>query len=55
MYPNKDIDQSFKFLYGGSVDEANVHSFLDLDIVDGFLIGGASSDKNKFIKILEKI
>jgi triosephosphate isomerase len=55
LYPNKDIEKSFKILYGGSVDEGNIESFLDLDIIDGFLIGGASVKKNEFIQLLDKI
>ncbi|MBN1326260.1 triose-phosphate isomerase [Candidatus Falkowbacteria bacterium] len=55
LYPNKDIEKSFKILYGGSVDENNVESFLDLDVIDGFLVGGASANKVHFIKLLNKI
>lgn len=55
LYPNKDIEKSFKILYGGSVDENNIRSFLDIDIIDGFLVGGASANKTHFIKLLDKI
>lgn len=55
LYPNKDIEKSFKILYGGSVDENNIGSFLDLDVIDGFLVGGASVNKAEFIKLLDKI
>ena len=40
------------FLYGGSVNSGNVRSFLAEDEVNGVLIGGASVDKEEFVKIL---
>lgn len=47
-----DIDE-VKVLYGGSVDEDNVHSFLRESEVDGVLIGGASLKINSFTKIVD--
>ena len=40
-------------IYGGSVTSANVKSFLEKDVLDGVLVGGASLDASEFIKILE--
>jgi triosephosphate isomerase (TIM) len=40
-------------LYGGSVDENNVHLFRQIKEIDGFLIGGASKSSNKFIDIIK--
>lgn len=42
-------------LYGGSVDSANVLSFLNQDDIQGVLIGGASLDAKEFSKILKKV
>ena len=39
-------------LYGGSVDESSINFFKDIDIIDGFLIGGASKSPKKFIDII---
>ncbi len=39
-------------LYGGSVDETNIRFFKDLSILDGVLIGHASTDFQKFEKIV---
>lgn len=39
-------------LYGGSVSSDNVRNILDIDVVDGVLVGGASLDANKFNKII---
>ena len=48
----KEILNTAPCLYGGSVNSGNVRSFLAEDEVDGVLIGGASVDKEEFIKIL---
>ena len=40
-------------LYGGSVDETNIHLFQQIKEIDGFLIGGASKSSKKFIDIIK--
>lgn len=40
-------------LYGGSVDEKNAAEFVMGGAVDGLLVGGASVNAGKFIKIVE--
>jgi len=40
-------------LYGGSVDNSNIHIFKKIKIIDGFLIGGASKSYKKFIDIIK--
>lgn len=41
-------------LYGGSVNENNASEILSIDGVDGFLIGSASIDADKFYNIYNK-
>jgi triosephosphate isomerase len=41
-------------LYGGSVDEHNAQKYLAHGIIDGVLIGAASTDAEKFIQIIEQ-
>ena len=43
-----------KILYGGSVNVNNVTKLRDTNIIDGFLIGGASQSSKKFIDIIKK-
>ena len=43
-----------KVLYGGSVNNKNIDELKDINIIDGFLIGGASQNTNKFIDIVKK-
>ena len=43
-----------KILYGGSVNPKNVRNFKEINIIDGFLVGGASQDSKKFIDIVKK-
>lgn len=44
-----------KVLYGGSTNEINILELNKIDILDGFLIGGACLEPDKFIKIIETI
>lgn len=42
-----------RVLYGGSVDNHNVKSYLDIDGCDGALVGGASLNYEKFASIVD--
>jgi triosephosphate isomerase len=43
-----------KVLYGGSVNPQNIKNLKEINNIDGFLIGGASLNANKFIDIVKK-
>ena len=43
-----------KVLYGGSVNDKNIAELKDINVIDGFLIGGASQSSKKFIDIIKK-
>ena len=43
-----------KVLYGGSVNPQNIVNLKKINNIDGFLIGGASQNVNKFIDIVKK-
>jgi triosephosphate isomerase len=45
------LPQDCVFIYGGSVNEKNVHEYLISDEIDGFLIGKASLDPVQFLAI----
>ena len=45
-------NKKIKILYGGSVKGSNYKTILNLDIVDGLLIGGASINIDDFSKII---
>ena len=47
-------DKSPKVLYGGSVNPKNIKDLKEINNIDGFLIGGASQNANKFIDIVKK-
>ena len=49
-FKNKNV----KVLYGGSVSSKNIKSLSRIKEIDGFLIGGASQNQNKFIDIIKK-
>lgn len=42
-----------KVLYGGSVNEKNINELEKIPNIDGYLIGGASSKIDEFLKIIE--
>ena len=48
----KNLVGDVKVLYGGSVKADNAQEYLE--VVDGFLVGGASLNAEEFIKIVEK-
>ena len=43
-----------KVLYGGSVNSKNINQLKHIHNIDGFLVGGASQNPNKFIDIIKK-
>lgn len=55
MYPLTIVQNNVRIVYGGSVDADNVANFSKLKLLDGFLIGGASLDIDKFNKLVKKI
>ena len=42
-------------LYGGSVDSSNVHDILNIDNVNGVLVGNVSSDIKEVERIIDSI
>jgi len=59
-YYIKDLVRSaykvdIKVLYGGSINLKDMHKFIGLSNIDGYLIGGASIDAEEFTKIIELI
>jgi len=51
---SKFNDKIPKVLYGGSVNPQNIKNLKEINNIDGFLIGGASQNTNKFIDIVKK-
>ncbi|MDA9071775.1 triose-phosphate isomerase [Candidatus Pelagibacter sp.] len=51
---SKFKDKAQKVLYGGSVNPQNIKNLKKINNIDGFLIGGASLNANKFIDIVKK-
>lgn len=46
------FDKDISVLYGGSVNEANAKDYLVYDVVDGILVGGASTKSESFKAII---
>lgn len=49
------VDNNIDIVYGGSVNEKNAKDFSNLENLDGFLVGGASLNHNKFFTIANSI
>ncbi len=49
------FEAKIKVLYGGSVNENNIKSLNSINNVDGFLVGGASTNYSKFKKIIKEV
>ena len=44
-----------RVLYGGSVNDKNIHQLNTIDSIDGYLVGGASTDSKKFMNIIKEV
>ena len=54
LYSDADL-QNIKLFYGGSVDASNVSELLNVELIDGFLIGSASANFEKFKDIVKQL
>ena len=54
LYSDADL-QNIKLFYGGSVDASNVNQLLNVELIDGFLIGSASANFEKFKDIVKQL
>ena len=50
----KETVSKMRFIYGGSTDEKNAKEFLKEKDIEGFLVGGASLEHDKFLKIIQE-
>lgn len=53
-YVKDNYGVSIKVVYGGSVNLSNVDALNDIDILDGYLIGGASLKVDSFVELAKK-
>ena len=49
------VEKSLHFLYGGSVNEKNIKALSQIPGVNGFLVGGASLEAQKFFTLFQQI
>lgn len=55
MFGLKIVKENFRIIYGGSISSKIIGEFVDLEGVDGLLVGGASLDAEEFYKISKAI
>jgi triosephosphate isomerase (TIM) len=48
-------DNNFRIVYGGSISSKNVNGFINLENLDGLLVGGASLDDEEFYQVAKAI
>ncbi|MEI7498265.1 MAG: triose-phosphate isomerase [Candidatus Falkowbacteria bacterium] len=51
MFGPQAASRNFRIIYGGSISSKNVKGFIDLENIDGLLVGGASLDAKEFYKV----
>jgi len=51
MFGPQVSSNNFQIIYGGSISSKNVKDFLNLENIDGLLVGGASLDAKEFHKV----
>ncbi len=48
-------DKNFRIIYGGSISRENVSGFVNLENLDGLLVGGASLNADEFSEVAQAI
>lgn len=55
MFGIKTVNNNFTIVYGGSISSQNVTKFVNLENIDGLLVGGASLNADEFYQVAESI
>jgi triosephosphate isomerase len=55
MFGMQVISDHFNVVYGGSISSKNVKNFVNLENIEGLLVGGASLDADEFYKVANAI
>lgn len=53
LFKKQLATQNSLFLYGGSVDENNIVSYINTEVIDGFLVSSACLDPNQFWRVIQ--
>ena len=51
IHPWEEVSKATRIQYGGSVNDGNCEDLAKYSDIDGFLVGGASLDADKFVQI----
>ena len=55
LFGIQTVDTNFRIVYGGSISSKNVGGFVNIENLDGLLVGGASLDEEEFCKVAQAI
>jgi triosephosphate isomerase len=47
--------KNVKILYGGSVTQQNISDLIEMEDIDGALVGGSSLKSEEFVGIIKKV
>lgn len=53
VLPLDQVKNQCRIIYGGSVNEENIHEFLDFKLIDGVLVGNASLKLEEFNSLIK--
>lgn len=54
LYDMNRVNDSFRIIYGGSVNPSNIDSYTNSEHIDGVLVGNASVKADSFLRLIEK-
>jgi len=54
-YVEEDYNLKIEVLYGGSINVNNIDKLLNIDIIDGYLIGNCANNPENILEIVKKI
>ena len=54
-YIFNNFNMNLKVVYGGSVNDKNIRNLVNIDNIDGFMIGGACTNIDKFLEIIRVV
>ncbi|MDF2947702.1 MAG: tpiA [Bacillales bacterium] len=52
---SQEVSEQVRIQYGGSVKPSNINEYMNMEHIDGALVGGASLEVNSYLQLLEGV
>jgi triosephosphate isomerase len=52
---SQEVSEQVRIQYGGSVKPSNINEYMNMEHIDGALVGGASLEANSYLQLLEGV